>query len=402
MKKFKRNLFTIIVLVSLIWSFNIRKSHTSFANSLQQITNGNLYVIVPDSAKQNYSSLINDFKLRNVKIITENSLAKIREIKPGTCFLTFGNKDALIRVLKYHKISFNVKDAPGLNRNRNFEKKILNEHECKSKLIFEPENNEHIVLYGVKILNDGLTDQLEWYSNRNNPRLNSTIINWINKDSSEYPMRVLNPLHSEVSTSGSGNWVFKGARSNYAEHYPYGNVYYSISFYKMQQNTNDPNDYWAIAYTNYSTIPGWEAYRTGYQTNLAWIDNKPLSSNESLFDWSPTSTVGNTSYTVTIGNGPQPNLSWQYSMPNITVHDHSNPIPPDTYAEWYVDYSNARDEAPCTSTFVNRPGNEFRVAKNYCFSVSVYFDGGYSYSHWYGWDSIAHVCSAYGNYVVCP
>ncbi len=402
----KKRFSVIIILVSisiLIFGFNIGKpQHVSFANSPKRITNKNLYVIVTNNAKQNYKSLIDDFKLCNVKIITEKDLPKIREIKPGTCFLTLGDKNSLIQVLKNRNINFCIKDVPGTNHNRNFEKNILNERNCKSKLIFEPESNEYIVLYGVKILNNRLTDQLEWYSNRDNLRLNDTIINWINEDASKYPMQVLNPLFSKASTSGSGDWVFKGARSNYTERYPYGNVYYSISFYKMQQNTNDPNDYWAIAYTNYSTIPGWEAYHSGYQTNFAWIYNKPLSSNESLFDWSPTSTVGNTSYTVTIGNSPQPSLSWQYSMPDITVYDHSNPIPPNTHAYWSVDYSNARDKAPCKSTFVNRPGSEFTVPKNYCFSVEVDFDGGFSYSHWYGWDRYAYPCSAYGNYVVCP
>jgi len=132
---------------------------------------------------------------------------------------------------------------------------------------------------------------------------------------------------------------------------------------------------------------------------MAWIANQGLLSDESLIDWDPTTTVPNT--TISVSVGASPSLSWTWSIPNITVYDKSDPTNRTAY--WWVDYYNSKNQAPCTGPYSNKPGSEFTVPQGKSFGVEISLNGLFSYVTWYGaWDSTAYPVYAYSNYAVAP
>jgi hypothetical protein len=183
------------------------------------------------------------------------------------------------------------------------------------------------------------------------------------------------------------------------EQNPYGRVVYNVQIWKLMSETDNYNDYWAVGITNYQTTPGKYLYGSGYQTRMAWIANQGLLSDESLIDWDPTTTVHNT--TISVSVGASPSLSWTWSIPNITVYDKSDPTNRTAY--WWVDYYNSKNQAPCTGPYSNKPGSEFTVPQGKSFGVEISLNGLFSYVTWYGaWDSTAYPVYVSSNYAVAP
>lgn len=362
-----------------------------------------VFVVIPSYSTDNYGFLLEKLKTRyNIKIVNEKDISSLPLPKSPMCFITFGDKNLLRSQLEKSSVRFTIKDV----QVNNDEIKALRKKEENNILLYHPgikldwgdDEQYSQVLYGVKILSNGAIDEIEGYSNLRTPDVES-IINWIEK-TSNYSSQATDNESSKLTVQASASWVLKGSRTNYAERYPYGRVTYSVGFYKLENEMDSAYDYWAIAYTNYSTIPGWYLYGSGYQTYLGWIHNVPLSSTEALFDWDPTSTVSNISYSVSIGQSPS--LAWTYSIPAIVVYDRSDPTPSVNQAFWDVEYANSRDQPACKATFANKPGSEFRILQGSSFNIELLFTGGFAYSHWYGWDSTAHVASALGNYSIGP
>lgn len=403
----KMKKFVFIFLISALILSSVLQSKTlgRSSNSIESISRKpiDVFAVIPSYSANKYGSLLEALKARyNTKIIDEKDISSLPLPEHGMCFITFGDKNLLKQQLEKGLVKFSVKDIPtnkdDVTESRNEMEKTALIHNPGIKLDLGDSEQYTSVLYGVRILPNGATDEIEGQSNLGIPDLES-ITNWIEETYSD-SLSDAKSLPKPTSTQASASWVLKGSCTNYSERYPYGKVYYGVQFWKLVNEGDNTYDYWAVAYTNYSTIPGWYLYNSGYQTYLAWIYNVPLSSAETLLDWDPTSTVSNTSYTVTIGGSPT--LSWTYSIPAIIVYDYSDPTPSANKTCWYVDYANSRDQAACTATFANRPGSEFRIPNGSSFGIQLLFTGGFAYSHWYGWDSTAYATAAIGNYSVGP
>lgn len=365
----------------------------------------NVFIISPADSANKSSFLFERLKAKyNVKIVDEKDISSLPLPKVNMCFITLGDKKLLESELEKKGFKFTVKEVPmgkdkteALEKMEKKEEKIaLMHHPHIRKMHWIRDEQTREVLYGVKMLPNGATDEIEGSSNLNTLTKEDidSIINWI-EETPEGSLGMKDNRPRLLATQASGSWIFKGICTNYKERYPYGKVSYRVQFWKLEDETDNTHDYWAVAYPNYSTIPGRSLYNSGYQTYSAWIDNAVSSSTEALLDWDPTNTVGNTSYSVSIG----PSLSWTYSIPNITVSDYSNPL---RYALWKIEYAASRNKSPCTRAFSNRPGSEFRTPQGSSFNIEVLFSGAFAYSHWYGWDSTAYCTTALENYTVSP
>jgi hypothetical protein len=174
-----------LVLSSAITLSRTIQSKTRSSNSNENIVRKpiDLYVIIPFESKNKYSSLLEALKVRyNTKVMYEKDISSLPSPKVGMCFITFGDKNLLREQLKKMNVKFNVEEIPV---GKDEQMKIRQEAE-KDILTISPgikldwgDSEQYAsVLYGVKILPNGVTDEIEGQSNLGRPDLDS-ITNWI-------------------------------------------------------------------------------------------------------------------------------------------------------------------------------------------------------------------------------
>ena len=362
-----------------------------------------VYLIIPTGKQPLYSNYINALMARyNTKVLDEEHISLLPSPKVGMCFVTFGDKNILRGQLKKLGLQLSDEEKSLMTKEKLASiRKSIEEHNSivrpGTKVEWESDDQKVRVFYGVKILPGGIPEEIEETSNLGRPNLKD-ITDWLDGQFDK-SLRADYTDYTISSQTSGGNWNIKGSYINTTEDYPYGEIRYVVRIYKLMSDSDPNYDYWAVAYSNYYTAPGWCVYGTGYQTIGAIVMNScDFSMGEEVLEWSPMNTVENEDYTVTLGESPT--MSWTYSLPDVTVTDRSNPD--HDYTRWDIDYSNARDKSPCTGWFSNTPGTEYRVPNGGQFHVVWYLSGSFAYSHWYGWDSNSYWTDMWGEATVNP
>jgi len=142
-----------------------------------------VYLIIPTGKQPLYSNYINALMARyNTKVLDEEHISLLPSPKVGMCFITFGDKDILRGQLKKLGVKFNVEELP-VSEDEIKEIREKSEEEVATlspgtKIVWDDSNKSYPVLYGLRILPNGVTDEIEYESNLGKPDLQS-IENWI-------------------------------------------------------------------------------------------------------------------------------------------------------------------------------------------------------------------------------
>jgi len=268
----KKLVFLFLIFALILSSVLQSKTLGRSSNSIESISRKpiDVFVVIPSYSTSKYGLLLETLEARyNTKIVDEKDISSLPLSKPGMCFITFGDKNLLRQQLEKGLVKFSVKDIP---TNKDDVKQLRNEmeetaliHNPSIKLDWGDDEQYNSVLYGLRILPNGATDEIEGRSNLETPDLES-ITNWIEETYSDSLSDARSS--SKLGTQASASWVLKGSCTNYSERSPYGKVSYGIQFYQLVNEGDNTYDYWAVAYTNYSTIPGWYLYNSGIKLTL--------------------------------------------------------------------------------------------------------------------------------------
>jgi hypothetical protein len=144
-----------------------------------------VYLIIPTGKQTLYNDHISALMARyNTKVLDEEHISLLPSPKVGMCFVTFGDKNILRGQLKKLGVKFNVEELP-VSEDEIKEIREKSEEEMATlspgtKIVWDDSNKRYSVLYGVGILPNGITDEIECESNLEKPDLQS-IENWLDE-----------------------------------------------------------------------------------------------------------------------------------------------------------------------------------------------------------------------------
>gem|GEM_PF-2287602 len=147
---------------------------------------------------------------------------------------------------------------------------------------------------------------------------------------------------------------------------PYGRLNVRTLYYRLYNDNSGTYDWYDI-HVRQQSVPGEELWSSGWKTAdmYTWIDADYYQSNYFLSDYSPTTTSGATTVSVSIGvsageGGAQVSAShsWSYTISDVVVHDQSDYS--QELAKWWHDVNEGK--AVGSDTYQIEPGATIRVS----------------------------------------
>lgn len=261
-------------------------------------------------------------------------------------------------------------------------------------------------IQGWRLTADGVIDTFEANSNVSMDDVIGDLHSWLTAPTAPTVISGRSSADDKAVLADdlSSSWRLSQQDNQVQTQNPYGQVHYSVAFYKLNDNSTSPYDWWDV-HLFADAEPGimlWPS-TSQYSTHYFWAKEEGLATYRELLKWGPTTTNNSTSYGVDIGVTAGMNdatvtaeNSWFRTIPDVNVIDQTNPAA--CNAHWELDFQPDTNAANATYAF--EPGSQFRVPHGYSFNPSINIMGQFCIHHWYGWDSTPQNVQV-GNTYVC-
>jgi hypothetical protein len=150
---------------------------------------------------------------------------------------------------------------------------------------------------------------------------------------------------------------------------PHGKLNLIVTISKLKSDGVSDYD-WYFYSVKIQTVPGKVAYGSDWRTAATWANHKVWNPGTYrwLVDYDPTTTVGQTTATVSLTAGAGPTgpsvgfgVAWSYTVSDVTVYDTSD-FSQHT-ANWHHDINEHGN--PGMYTYLSRPGFVVKTKQNY-------------------------------------